>query len=73
MVQSNAPCSKCKGTGKIIHQPCKTCRGMGAIRRQHKIKVTIPAGIETTGRPYPSAAKGNAGVNGGPAGDLSSP
>ena len=69
MVQSNAPCSKCKGTGKIIHQPCKTCRGMGAIRRQHKIKVTIPAGIDD-GQAISQRGKGNAGVNGGPAGDL---
>lgn len=46
MVQSTGACPKCKGTGKIIHQPCKTCRGMGMIRRQHKVKVTIPAGID---------------------------
>lgn len=69
MVQSSAACSKCCGTGKIIHQPCKTCRGMGAIRRQHKIKVTIPAGIDD-GQAISQRGKGNAGVNGGPAGDL---
>ena len=69
MVQSSSACSKCRGTGKIIHQPCKTCKGMGAIRCQHKVKVTIPAGIDD-GQAISQRGKGNAGVNGGPAGDL---
>lgn len=69
MVQSTGACPKCKGTGKIIHQPCKTCRGMGMIRRQHKVKVTIPAGIDD-GQDISQRGKGNAGANGGPAGDL---
>ena len=69
MVQSTGTCPKCKGTGKIIHQPCKTCRGMGMIRRQHKVKVTIPAGIDD-GQAISQRGKGNAGANGGPAGDL---
>ena len=69
MAQSTAPCQKCRGTGKIIHQPCKTCRGMGQIRRQHKLKVKIPAGIDD-GQAIPLRGQGNAGVNGGPAGDL---
>lgn len=69
MVQSTGACPKCKGTGKIIHQPCKTCRGMGMIRRQHKVKVTIPAGIDD-GQAISQRGKGNAGANGGPAGDL---
>ncbi len=69
MAQSTAPCQKCRGTGKIIHQPCKNCRGMGQIRRQHKLKVKIPAGIDD-GQAMPLRGQGNAGVNGGPAGDL---
>ena len=69
VMQSQAPCNKCRGTGKIIHQPCKTCRGLGNIRRQHKIKVTIPAGIDD-GQAISQRGKGNAGTNGGPAGDL---
>lgn len=69
MVQSTGACPKCKGTGKIIHQPCKTCRGMGMIRRQHTVKVTIPAGIDD-GQAISQRGKGNAGANGGPAGDL---
>ena len=69
MMQSTAPCSKCRGTGKIIHQPCKGCRGMGNIRRQHKVEVNIPAGIDD-GQTINKPGNGNAGVNGGPAGDL---
>ena len=69
MVQSTAACNKCHGTGKIIHQPCKTCKGMGAVRRQHKIKVKIDAGI-ADGQAISMRSKGNAGTNGGPAGDL---
>jgi molecular chaperone DnaJ len=69
MMQTSAPCSKCRGTGKIIHQPCKTCRGMGNVRRQHKIEVNIPAGIDD-GQTISRAGYGNAGTNGGPAGDL---
>ena len=69
MMQSSSPCTKCRGTGKIIHQPCKTCRGMGSIRRQHKVEVNIPAGIDD-GQTISKPGGGNAGVNGGPAGDL---
>ena len=68
-VQSIGPCQKCRGTGKIIHQPCKTCRGMGKIRRQHKLTVNIPAGIDD-GQAFSVSGAGNAGSNGGPAGDL---
>lgn len=69
MVQSTSACPKCKGKGKIIHQPCKTCRGMGAVRRQHKLSVNVPAGIDD-GQTIPLRGKGNDGANGGPAGDL---
>ena len=69
VMQSSSPCSKCRGTGKIIHQPCKTCRGMGSIRRQHKVEVNVPAGIDD-GQTISKPGGGNAGVNGGPAGDL---
>lgn len=69
IAQSTAPCSRCRGTGKIIHQPCKTCRGMGNIRRQHKVKVNVPAGIDN-GQTISRPGYGNAGTNGGQAGDL---
>jgi len=69
MAQSTGPCSKCRGSGKIIHQPCSTCRGMGKIRRNHKLTVKVPAGIDD-GQAIPITGCGNAGANGGPAGDL---
>ncbi len=69
VMQSSPPCSKCRGTGKIIHQPCKSCHGMGAVRRQHKVEVNVPAGIDD-GQTISQPGGGNAGVNGGPAGDL---
>ena len=69
MVQSTTACSRCGGTGKIIHQPCKTCKGKGNVRRQQKIEVNIPAGIDD-GQTISKTGAGNAGINGGPAGDL---
>lgn len=69
MVQSSEQCPKCKGRGKIIHSPCKTCRGMGSVRRQHKVTVSVPAGIDD-GQTISLRGQGNAGLNGGPAGDL---
>ena len=62
-------CSRCHGTGKIIHQPCKTCRGEGRVRNQEKVLVKIPKGIDE-GQAISCRGKGNAGKNGGPAGDL---
>lgn len=66
---STAPCSKCRGTGKIIHQPCKTCGGAGSVKRQKRITVTIPSGIDD-GQAVSLRGQGNAGKNGGPNGDL---
>ena len=69
MMQSNVQCSKCKGRGKIIHSPCQTCRGIGSIRRQHKVNINVPAGIDD-GQTISLRGQDNAGLNGGPAGDL---
>ena len=69
MVQSSGLCSRCGGSGKIIHQPCPTCRGKGAVRRNKKITVNIPAGIDD-GQTISLKGQGSAGANGGPAGDL---
>ena len=69
MMQSQDTCSRCGGTGKIIHHPCSTCRGKGMVRRQRKIKVDIPAGIDD-GQTISLRGLGSAGRNGGPAGDL---
>lgn len=69
MVQSTGQCPKCKGRGKIIHTPCKSCRGVGSVRRQHKVTVSVPAGIDD-GQTISLRGQGNVGINGGPAGDL---
>jgi molecular chaperone DnaJ len=66
---TTAPCSKCRGTGKIIHSPCKSCGGAGLVRKKKRISVTIPAGIDD-GQAVSLQGQGNAGKNGGPAGDL---
>ena len=69
MFTSSAACPKCGGKGKIIHQPCPDCRGAGRVRKQRKVSVKIPAGIDD-GQVVSLRGQGNAGVNGGPAGDL---
>ena len=66
---SNGPCRKCGGTGRLIHQPCSDCRGTGAVRKRKTIKINIPAGIDH-GQTISLRGQGNAGKNGGPAGDL---
>ncbi|MCI9264532.1 MAG: molecular chaperone DnaJ [Oscillospiraceae bacterium] len=66
---TSAPCTRCRGTGKIIHQPCKDCSGTGQVKRQRKLTVNIPAGIDN-GQAVSLRGQGGAGVNGGPAGDL---
>ena len=68
-MQSTGPCPKCGGTGKIIKQPCAACHGSGAQRRQKKISVNIPVGIDD-GQTISLRGQGNAGKSGGPAGDL---
>ncbi len=62
-------CTVCSGTGKIIKEPCETCSGSGRVNKRKKIKVNVPAGIDT-GSQIRIANEGEAGINGGPAGDL---
>ena len=66
---STAACTRCGGTGRIIHSPCKACGGSGSVRKQKRLAVTIPAGIND-GQAVSLRGQGNAGKNGGPAGDL---
>ena len=66
---TSAPCTRCQGTGRIIHTPCPDCYGEGSVRKQRKLTVTIPAGIDN-GQAISLRGQGGAGVNGGPAGDL---
>lgn len=69
VMQTQTTCSQCGGKGKIIDTPCPTCNGGGHVRRQQTVGVNIPAGIDD-GQVINIRGKGNAGVNGGPAGDL---
>lgn len=69
MMQTQRPCDNCGGTGKVIKNPCKTCRGTGTERKQKKFDANIPAGIGD-GERIVLRSQGNAGKNGGPAGDV---
>lgn len=62
-------CHYCNGTGKEIKHKCATCGGMGKVKKRRKIHVKIPAGIDD-GQQLRMAGQGEAGINGGPAGDL---
>lgn len=62
-------CDACRGTGKIVENPCKTCAGKGKIRRTKEQTVDIPAGVDD-GQYINMRGGGDAGSNGGPAGDL---
>ena len=66
---STAACARCRGTGKIIHSPCKACSGSGSVKKSKRVTVSIPAGIDD-GQAVSLRGQGNAGKNGGPAGDL---
>ncbi|WP_134726418.1 molecular chaperone DnaJ [Paracoccus luteus] len=62
-------CPTCNGQGQIVKNPCKSCHGAGRIEQDRSLSVTIPAGVET-GTRIRLAGEGEAGMRGGPAGDL---
>lgn len=62
-------CPQCGGAGKVIQDPCATCNGAGRLREEKKISVKIPPGVDDGSR-LRVAGEGEAGFNGGPAGDL---
>jgi molecular chaperone DnaJ len=62
-------CPTCSGLGQIIKNPCKTCGGQGRTQKERSLSVNIPAGVET-GTRIRLAGEGEAGMRGGPAGDL---
>ncbi len=64
-----ATCGTCRGEGRIITHPCTRCRGSGQERKTRKLRVSVPAGIET-GTQLRLTGEGEAGANGGPPGDL---
>ncbi|UAW97995.1 molecular chaperone DnaJ [Halopseudomonas nanhaiensis] len=62
-------CPRCHGTGKMIADPCNDCHGHGRVEEQKTLSVKVPAGVDTGDR-IRLAGEGEAGVNGGPSGDL---
>lgn len=63
------PCPACHGAGSIISNPCGSCGGGGQVEKTSKIKIKVPAGVDTGSR-LRSTGQGEAGVRGGPPGDL---
>lgn len=62
-------CGKCGGTGQIIKDPCMACKGHGRLQKERSLEVQVPPGVED-GTRIRYAEQGDAGVYGGPAGDL---
>jgi molecular chaperone DnaJ len=62
-------CPSCQGMGRVISDPCTKCKGEGRMMKEHAIDVAVPAGVED-GTRIRYQEQGDAGVNGGPAGDL---
>lgn len=62
-------CPKCHGTGKMVKEPCPTCHGNGRVKENKTLNVKIPAGVDEGDR-IRLSGEGEAGVNGGPTGDL---
>jgi len=67
--QVQQPCPDCSGSGQIISHPCPECRGQGRVEKTGRIKLRIPPGI-TEGARLRSSGNGDAGLRGGPPGDL---
>ena len=66
---STRPCTNCRGTGKVIKDPCPECHGAGRVRKNTRIAVNVPAGIDN-GQTISMRGEGEAGARGGPRGDL---
>ena len=62
-------CPTCHGSGKVISDPCSACHGAGRVKKHKTLSVKIPAGVDTGDR-IRLSGEGEAGVNGGPSGDL---
>jgi molecular chaperone DnaJ len=68
-LQVRRSCSMCNGRGQIVRRPCKECKGDCYLRRERKLKVNIPAGVDN-GTQLRLSQEGQPGANGGPPGDL---
>ena len=67
--QSVTTCDQCGGTGQIIEEPCPDCKGTGRVRKNIKISIDVPAGVDNESV-IQIRGQGEPGTNGGPAGDL---
>lgn len=67
--RSVGQCPTCGGKGKTVDEKCTECGGRGQERKKHKVDVKVPAGVET-GTRLRISGEGDAGINGGPNGDL---
>ena len=67
--QVSQTCPRCRGSGHIVEKPCRQCDGEGRVEKPSRIKLKIPAGISDGSR-LRSSRNGEAGVRGGPHGDL---
>ena len=67
--QVSQTCPRCHGTGQLIERPCRDCGGDGRLEKRSRIKLKIPAGIDDGAR-LRSSRNGEAGIRGGPTGDL---
>ena len=67
--QSSRTCDNCGGTGKVISSPCTECKGRGTVKKQRRIKVSIPAGIDN-GQVISLNGEGEPGLRGGGPGNL---
>lgn len=65
----NRPCPACYGRGQVPAQPCATCGGSGQLRQERKIRLKVPAGVDT-GSKLRLSGQGERGRGGGPPGDL---
>lgn len=69
MMQTQRPCTRCGGKGKIIDSPCSKCGGSGRVNVKKTVSVKVPAGIDN-GLTLNVRGQGNVGINGAPRGDL---
>src|SRR3954452_12858361 len=68
-IEVSQTCPRCRGVGQIIEKPCRVCDGEGRVEKMSRIKLKIPAGIAEGSR-LRSSRNGEAGILGGPPGDL---
>lgn len=69
MIQTQTTCKDCGGAGKTFKTTCSACSGNGHVRKNKEILVTVPEGVDT-GYQLRISGKGEAGLNGGPNGDI---